>query len=231
MHFTMHFPNTTACISSLLMATASASTPASFEVPGTGSGTAAAPGASEVDTTTTVYETSTSTYYVTSAITVPTFVASVSSSAEVVSTPDNSSVVVTSLCSETASTNSSVTVTSSCTETAPPVAIKQTQSLYVTGSQTFVPVTLWENNTTRVIYPQNTTALEIPTGYPANGTAPSTVVVTTPVSKTATTSRVQTSATTLPSATVSEVPANGAGKVAGDAVLGLGLLASFMALL
>jgi hypothetical protein len=226
----MHFPNTTACISSLLMVTASASTPASFEVPGTGSGTAAVPGASEVDTTT-VYETSTSTYHVTSATTVPTPVASVSSSAEVVSTPANSSVAATRLCSETASANSSVTVTSSCTETAPPADITPTQSLYVTGSQTFVPVTLWENSTTRVIYPQNSTALEIPTGYPANGTAPSTVVVTTSVSKTAATSKVQTSATTSPSATVSEVPANGAGKVAGDAVLSLGLLAGFMALL
>ncbi|KAF3039942.1 Mucin-5B [Didymella heteroderae] len=212
----MHFTNTTACISSLLMVTASASMPASFLVPSTGSGTAAVPGAPEGDitTTTTVYETST--FYVTSAVTVPTPVASASSSSEVVSVPANSSAVT----------------ISSCSETAPPAEITPIRSLCVTGSQTFVPVTLWENGTTRVIYPQNSTALEIPTGYAANGTAPSTVVVTTSVaSKTAMTTSKHTSATASPSATVSEVPTNGAGKVAGDAVLGMGLVAGFMALL
>lgn len=207
----MHFPNTTACIGSLLMVTASASTPVSFEVPGTGSGTAAVPAVPEVDTTT-VYETST--YYVTSAVTL--------TSAPVPSASTSSAPVA------SAPANSSAVATSSCSETAPPAEITPSQSLYVTGSQTFVPVTLWENSTTRVIYPQNSTALEIPTGYPANGTS---VVVTTVSSRTATTSKDKTSATASPSATVSEVPVNGAGKVAGDAVLGLGLVAGFMALL
>lgn len=205
----MHFPNTVACISSLLIVTASASTAVSFALPGTGSGIAAVPGAPEVDTTTTVYETST--YYATSEITVPTPVVTASSSAEPVNT----------------SANSSIVVASSCSETAPPAEITPTESLYVTGSQTFVPVTLWENSTTRVIYPQNSTALEIPTGYPANGT--STGATSTSVAST--TSKDKTSATASPSATVSEVPVNGSGKVAGDAVLVLGALAGFMALM
>lgn len=197
----MHFPTAAVCISSLLMVTVSASTPVSFEVPGTGSGTAAAPVVPEVDTTT-VFETST--YFLTSAVTV--------TSTPVASVPANSSAIV----------------ASSCSETAPPADITPTQSLYVTGSQTFVPVTLWEGNTTRVIYPQNSTALEIPTGYPANGT--STVVITTSVSKTGTsTSKDKTSATVSPSASVSEVPVSGAGKLAGDAMLELGLVAGFMA--
>ncbi|KAF1923308.1 uncharacterized protein M421DRAFT_9816 [Didymella exigua CBS 183.55] len=202
----MHFPNTAACISSLLMVTASASTPASFEVPGTGFGTAAVPGAPEVDTTTTVFETST--FYVTSAVTVPTPLASTSSAVEIISVPANSSAVT----------------ASSCSEAVPPAEVTPTQSLYVIGSQTFVPVTLWENSTTRVIYPQNSTAIAIPTGYPANGT--STVVVTTSVSKTVASSTSNVSATAEPSATVSEVPVNGAGNVAADAVLGLGLVAA-----
>jgi len=208
----MHFPNTTAAISSVLMVTASASTPAFFSGPGTGSGTAVVPGAPEGVTTTTVYETTT--FYVTSAITVPTPIASMSSSIS-------------------ASADSSVVASSGyAMPTAPPAKITPTQSLYVTGSQTFVPVTLWENSTTRVIYPQNSTALESPTGYPANGTAPSTVVVTTSVSsKTVVTTSKHISATVSPSATVSEVPTNGAGKIAGDAVLGMGLVAGVMALL
>jgi hypothetical protein len=218
----MHFPNTTAAISSLLMVTASASTEVSFPVPGTGSATAVVPGAPEGDlTTTTVYETST--FYVTSAITVPTPVASVSES---ISAPANSGVAAPS------SGYAMPPVPANSSATVPPAEITPTQSLYVIDSQTFVPVTLWENSTTRVIYPQNSTALEIPTGYPANSTAPSTVVVTTSVaSKTAVTTSKHSSATESPSATVSEVPLNGAGKGAGNAVLGMGLIAGFMALL
>lgn len=202
----MHFPNATAAISSLLMVTASASTPASFPVPAEGD-----------ITTTTVFETST--FYVTSAITVPTPVASVSEST---SAPANSS----------AAAPSSGYAVPPVPANSSAVVITLTQSLYVTGNQTFVPVTLWNSEGTTVIYPQNSTALEIPTGYPANGTAPSTVVVTTPVaSKTALTNSKHTSATASPSATVSEVPTNGAGKAAGGAVLGMGLVAGFMALL
>jgi hypothetical protein len=205
----MHFPNTTAAISSLLMVTASASTEVSFPVPGTGSATAVVPGAPEGDlTTTTVYETST--FYVTSAITVPTPVASVSES---ISAPANSGVAAPS------SGYAMPPVPANSSATVPPAEITPTQSLYVIDSQTFVPVTLWENSTTRVIYPQNSTA-------------PSTVIVTTSVaSKTAVTTSKHSSATESPSATVSEVPLNGAGKGAGNAVLGMGLIAGFMALL
>ena len=224
----MHFPNTTAAISSLLIVTASASTDVSFPVPGPGSTTAVVPGAPADVTTTTVYETST--FYVTSAITMPTSVASIFEST---SASANSSVVAPSsgYAMPPAPSAPAVPANSSAV-TAPPAEITPTQSLYVTGSHTFVPVTLWENSTTRVIYPQNSTALEIPTGYPANGTAPSTstVIVTTSVPPTtAVTTSKHASATA--SATVSEVPTNGAGKVAGDAVLGMGLVAGFMALL
>lgn len=199
----MHFPTTIACISSLFMVIVSASTPASFEVPSTGSSTATAPTVPEVDTTT-VYETST--HFLSSAATV--------TSAPIASVPANSSAIA----------------TSSYSETGPPADITPTQSLYVTGSQTFVPVTIWENTTTRVIYPQNSTAVDIPTGYPINGT--STVVVTTSISKTAaSTSNDKNSATVSPSAAVSEVPVNGASKAAGDAMLGVGLIAGFIALL
>lgn len=216
----MHFSNTTAAMSSLII-TASAGTPASFSFPGTDTPLAVVPGAPADVTTTTVYETST--FYVTSAITMPTPDTSVSS----ISAPANSSVAASSGYAMPPLPSNSSTVA-----TAPPAEITSTQSLYVTGSQTFVPVTLWENSTTRVIYPQNSTALEIPTGDPANGTAPSTstVILTTSVApKTAVTTSKHTSATA--SATVSEVPTNGADKVAGDAVLGMGLVAAVMALL
>lgn len=223
----MHFPYTTAAIICLLMVTASASTDISFSVPGSGSATAAVPGPSEGDITTTVYETST--FYVTSVVSVPTPVASVSES---VGAPADSTVATSSL----GYAVPTVSANSSAVATVPPTEMTPTQSLYVTGSQTFVPVTLWENSTTRVIYPQNSTAVEIPTGYPANGTTPSTVVVTTSISSSAvTTSKALTSSkhTTMssPSATVSEVPTNSAGKVAGEAVLSLGLVAGLMALL
>lgn len=69
----MHFSNTTFCVSSLLTATASASTSASFEVPGSAPGTATAPQAD----TTTIYETSTA--YMTSAITVTSGVSEIPS--------------------------------------------------------------------------------------------------------------------------------------------------------
>ncbi|KAF3051871.1 hypothetical protein E8E11_010808 [Didymella keratinophila] len=222
----MHFPNITAAISSLLMVIASASTSASFEVPGTGSGIAVVPGAPEGVTTTTVY--GTSTYYITSAITVPTPVGSVSLS---ISASTESNVAPSSGYAMPPVPANSSAVTPGLSETAPPAEITPTQSLYVTGSQTFVPVTLWENSTTRIIYPQNSTALEILTGYPANGTAPSTVVVTTSASQTVVTTSKHTSATAEPSATVSEVLTNGAGKIAVDAVLGMGLVAGFIALL
>lgn len=216
---TMYFPHNALCISSLLMATVSAGTPASFEIPGGLSGTAAAPGV----VTTTVYETST--HYLTSAITLTSV--PVSASATVSDMPANSSMVVTSSCT------SSLPVESTPTPSV---------SLFVSGNMTFVPVTLWEGSTTRVIFPQNSTSIAIPTGYPANDTASvnatsavgiSTVVLTTSVSKTATTSNDKSSSTASGSASVSEVPVNGAvaGKIAGNAVLGLGAVAGLMALL
>jgi hypothetical protein len=203
----MRFTNTTACISSLLMVTTSASTPTSFEIPGSAPGSAAAP---EVDTTT-VY--TTSTYYVTSAVTM--------TSAPVVSTPaisapTNSTTVMSSPCSDNASSPVEPVITPSV-------------SLYVTDGNTFVPVTVWGPNSTVVVFPQNSTALEVPTGYPAN----STVVVgtMTSASKTGTTSKDKTSATASTSASVSEVPENGASKVAGPALLSMATVAGFMALL
>lgn len=164
----MHFTNTTACISSCLMATASAKTLA-YGAPGT----VVAP---QVDTTT-VFETSTQ--YVTSAITV---------------------------------TSSAANITTAIGDTA------------------YGP--LWEGNTTSVIFPQNSTVVEIPTGLPANGT--STIVVTTTASSSkaaATTTKDKTSATASASATASEAPANGAGKTTGNAVLRMGIVAALMALL
>ena len=200
----MRFTNITACLGSLFMATVSASTPASFELPGSAPGTAAAP---QVDTTT-VY--STSTYYVTSAIT--------KTSAPVASSPASSVVAP--------------VMSSSCTAnvTAPTdPLITPSVSLFVTDGKTFVPVTVWGPNSTYVVFPQNSTAVAAPTGN-----ITSTVVITTSASKTAaSTSKASASASTTASAsaTVSEVPINGAGKVAGNALLGLGAVAGFMALL
>lgn len=190
----MHFPTTTACISSLLLLTASASTPASFEVPGPVPGTADPPKV----TTTTVFETST--YYLTSAMTL----------------------------TSTTLNNSTATASSSGGYALPPAI---TPSLYASGSQTFVPVTLWEGNSTVA---QNSTVMPtpIPTGH-ANGT--SSVVLTT--ASAATTSETNTSATATTSANASasasviEVPVNGAGKGAENAVLGLCVLAGLMAFL
>ncbi|KAJ4363870.1 hypothetical protein N0V95_000940 [Ascochyta clinopodiicola] len=195
----MRFTNIAACMSSLLMVTVSASISASFEVPGSISSTATGPG---VDTTT-VFKTST--YYLSSAITV---------------------------------TSSTANGTAEATKTGyapPPVEPTTTPeaSLYVTSSQTFIPVTLWEGSTTRVIYPQNSTAIEIPTGAPANRT--STIVVTTTASSSepamSSTTKNKTSATASASASVSEVPVNGADKITGSALLGMGVIAGVMALL
>ncbi|KZM28085.1 uncharacterized protein EKO05_0000859 [Ascochyta rabiei] len=195
----MRFANIAACISSLLVVTVSASTPAAFEVPGSVPGTAAAP---EVDTTI-VFETST--YYLSSAIAVT---------------------------SDTVNSTAEVTKTGYAPPPVEPTTTSEA-SLYVTASQTFVPVTLWEGSTTRVIFPQNSTAVEIPTGVPANGT--STVIVTATASSSepvvSTTAKNKTSATASASASVSQVPVNGAGKVTGSALLGMGIVAGFMALL
>jgi len=108
-------------------------------------------------------------------------------------------------------------------------------SVVVSGNVTLVPVTLWEGTTTRLIYPQNSTAIALPTVKP-NGTTTivgtSTVVSTTVVSssKTATgasSSKDETSAT----ASVSEVPVSGAGRGTENAVLGLGAVAGVIVLL
>lgn len=183
------------------MTAASASTPTSFDAPGSESSTLAAPA---LDTTI-VYETST--YYLTSAITLTVPVAT-----HIPIKPANSS---------------------SCTTDTSMSTLNP--SVVVSGNVTLAPVTLWEDTTTRVIYPQNSTAIAFPTVEP-NGTTTnfgtSTVVSTTVVSssKTATdasSSKDETSAT----ASVSEVPVSGAVRGAGNAVLGLGAVAGVMALL
>ncbi|KAF1361456.1 hypothetical protein EJ07DRAFT_154239 [Lizonia empirigonia] len=151
--------------------------------------------------TTTVFETSTQ--YVTSAITVT---------------------------SSAANSAAAVSETGHVPPPEEPVVTKV--SLNVTASQTSVPVMLWEGNTTSVVFFQNSTVVEIPTGHPANGT--STVVVTTTASSSkiaATTTKDKTSATASASASVSEVPANGAGKTTDNAVLRMGVVAALMALL
>ncbi|KAF9693360.1 hypothetical protein EKO04_008797 [Ascochyta lentis] len=205
----MHFTNTAACLGSLFVATAYASTPVSFEVPGSAPGTAVAP---EVDTTT-VFETST--YYLTPVITVT---------------------------SDTANSTAELTKTGYAPPPVEPTTTPEA-SLYVSNGHTFVPVTLWEGSTTRVIYPQNSTAIEIPTGVPVNNTSTvvvptngtSTVVVTATASSSkttaSTTTKDKTTTTASASASVSEVPVNGASKVAGSALLGMGIVASVMALL
>ena len=203
----MRFTNTAVCISSLLMAITSASTPTSFEIPGSTPGSAASP---EIDTIT-FY--TTSTYYVTSAVTMTSApVACIPA----VSTPANSTAMISSPCSDNASSSVQPVVTPSV-------------SLYVTDGKTFVPVTVWGPNSTVVIFPQNSTALGVPTGYPAN----STVVAgtTASASKTRITSKDKTSATASTSASVSEVPVNGASKAAGNALLSMATVAGFMALL
>ena len=133
--------------------------------------------------------------------------------------------------------NSTAGETSTCADSAPPA--EPTASLHVTGNQTFVPVTLWEGSTTRVVFPQNSTALAMPTGYPTNGT--STVVVTATAfssssssssDKTvATTPKHKTSATASASASVSEVPDSSAAKLTGNPMLGMGAVAGLMAFL
>lgn len=188
----MHYINTTTVIGSLLMATVFASTPTSFEAPGVAPGTAAAP---EVDTTTVFI---TSTYRLTSAVTM----------------------------SVTANSTAETTKTDYSLSSTEPKATPNV-SLYTSTGSTYVPVTLWEGNSSRIVFPQNSTTIGIPPG------STSTLIVTTTIPPKAVSTASYSDKTTsgAASATVSIEPSNNAGKMVGNALLGMGVVAGFVAFL
>lgn len=166
--------------------------------------------------------------------------------------------VVTSIISKFTTTTATVLVPQSSAPATPPEPMV-TQSLLVSNGQTFVPVTLWEGSTTRVIYPQNSTftdaiSTECPSGTPistvsvicssANGTMlTSTVSLSTSESASASASPTKTtrtanrSLTATASASRSEAPYNNGAVLGkgqggkGSIVMGLGIVAGAMALL
>lgn len=150
---------------------------------------------------------------------------------------DTTTVFITSTYRLTSAVTISATVNSTTEASKTSQSLPSTESMaipgvsYTTAGPTYVPVTLWDGNSSRIVFPQNSTTIEVSTGSPANSTSTVIVTTTVPLGTLSTATYKDKTASGTVSASVSVEPSNNAGKMAGNALICMGAVAVLVAFL